>query len=40
MIVKRFKGDLKMLAFNVLAVLVLAATPALCILSGKGEENQ
>ncbi len=26
-----------MLAFNVLAVLVLAATPALCILSGKSE---
>lgn len=26
-----------MLAFNVLAVIVLAATPALCILSGKNE---
>ncbi len=29
-----------MLAFNVLAVLVLAATPALCILSGKGNDEE
>lgn len=28
-----------MLAFNVLAVIVLAATPALCILSGKDNKE-